>query len=314
MLNRRHIRIKVMQTVYAFNGTESDNLKKDERFLLDSLENMYDLYLVMLSLLIEIQKRAEDHQQKTQQKLLATQEEKNPNQKFIDNQVLKALRANTLLETEIEGRKLNYWYLDFEYVEILFKEILESKLYQNYMASQTSSFEEDRRLIVDLFTDVIAPNEKIFEYFEDKQLTWIDDLPVVNTSVLKLLKKLKSSSPETHFTPELFKDLDDKEFAIDLFRKTILNLSKYGEEIAEKTTNWDAERIASIDGVLLKMAICEFQKFSSIPVKVTMNEYLEISKEYSTPKSSIFINGILDKIVKEYTVKGTLNKMGRGLM
>lgn len=314
MLNRRHIRIKVMQTVYAFNGTESDNLKKDERFLLDSLENMYDLYLVMLSLLIEIQKRAEDHQQKTQQKLLATQEEKNPNLKFVNNQVLKALRSNTLLETEIEDRKLNYWYLDFEYVEILFKEIKDSKLYQDYMASETSSFDEDRRLVVDLFTDVIAPNEKIFEYFEDKQLTWIDDLPVVNTSVLKLLKKLKKDAPETYFTPELFKDLDDKEFAVNLFRKTILNLSKYEEEISEKTTNWDAERIASIDAVLLKMAICEFQKFSSIPVKVTMNEYLEISKEYSTPKSSIFINGILDKIVKEYTVKGTLNKMGRGLM
>ncbi|WP_238155781.1 transcription antitermination factor NusB [Meridianimaribacter sp. CL38] len=314
MLNRRHIRIKVMQTIYAFNGSENSDLKKDEKFLLQSLDSMYDLYLAILSLLIEVQKRAEDHLDKTQKKFLATHEEKNPNSKFVNNSILCALRDNETLKDELENRKLNYWYLDFEYIEIIFKAILESKIYKDYMATKTSSFNEDKAVIVDLFTEIIAPNEKLFDYFEDKKLTWVDDLPIVNTSILKLLKKCKPDAPEAFFTPSLYKDLDDKDFATELYKKTVLNTTVYNDEIANKTKNWDAERIASLDSVLLRMAICEFQKFPSIPVKVTINEYLEIAKEYSTPKSSIFINGVLDKIVKEYKTDGKLNKIGRGLM
>ncbi|OMP31339.1 transcription antitermination factor NusB [Mangrovimonas sp. DI 80] len=303
-----------MQTIYAFNGTESDDIKKDERFLLQSLDSMYDLYLVILALLIETHKRAEDHLNKTQKKLLATDEERNPNSKFVNNRLLHALRDNQELSDEIEARKLNYWYLDFEYVEIIFKAILESDLYKEYMASPVDSFKEDKELVVNIFSDIIAPNEKLYDYFEDKKLTWVDDLPIVNTSILKLLRKVKKDSPDTYFTPDLYKDLDDRDFAVDLLKKTLLNVSKYNKDIAKKTKNWDTERIASLDAVLLQMAICEFQKFPSIPVKVTINEYLEIAKEYSTPKSSIFINGILDKIVKEYTAEDKLNKIGRGLM
>jgi N utilization substance protein B len=303
-----------MQTIYAFNGSESSDLKKDEKFLLQSLDSMYDLYLAILSLLIEVQKRAEDHLDKTQKKFLATHEEKNPNSKFVNNSILCALRDNETLKDELENRKLNYWYLDFEYIEIIFKAILESKIYKDYMATKTSSFNEDKAVIVDLFTEIIAPNEKLFDYFEDKKLTWVDDLPIVNTSILKLLKKCKPDAPEAFFTPSLYKDLDDKDFATELYKKTVLNTTVYNDEIANKTKNWDAERIASLDSVLLRMAICEFQKFPSIPVKVTINEYLEIAKEYSTPKSSIFINGVLDKIVKEYKTDGKLNKIGRGLM
>ncbi|TBV26985.1 transcription antitermination factor NusB [Meridianimaribacter sp. CL38] len=303
-----------MQTIYAFNGSENSDLKKDEKFLLQSLDSMYDLYLAILSLLIEVQKRAEDHLDKTQKKFLATHEEKNPNSKFVNNSILCALRDNETLKDELENRKLNYWYLDFEYIEIIFKAILESKIYKDYMATKTSSFNEDKAVIVDLFTEIIAPNEKLFDYFEDKKLTWVDDLPIVNTSILKLLKKCKPDAPEAFFTPSLYKDLDDKDFATELYKKTVLNTTVYNDEIANKTKNWDAERIASLDSVLLRMAICEFQKFPSIPVKVTINEYLEIAKEYSTPKSSIFINGVLDKIVKEYKTDGKLNKIGRGLM
>ncbi|MEM9679248.1 MAG: transcription antitermination factor NusB, partial [Bacteroidota bacterium] len=145
-------------------------------------------------------------------------------------------------------------------------------------------------------------------------LTWLDDLPVVNTAITKLFKKLKPNSPESVLMGKLYKDDDDRQFAKDLFTKTLLNSSKFYDEIATKTTNWDAERLASIDGVLLQMAVCEFQKFPSIPFKVTMNEYLEIAKEYSTPKSSIFINGVLDKIVKEYKSDNKHNKVGRGLL
>lgn len=314
MLNRRHIRIKVMQTIYAFNGTDSDDLKKDEKFLLQSLESMYDLYLIIMSLFVEVHKKAEDHIAKTQKKFLATHEEKNPNRKFVNNQALALIKDNGALKNELESRKLDYWYLDFEYVDIVFKAILESSIYKDYMKTRLSNFNEDKNFLIDIFSEIIAPNEKLYDYFEDKKLTWIDDLPIVNTSILKLLKKVKPHVPKSYFTPNLYKDLEDRNFAIELFKKTVLNRSKFNEEIAEKTKNWDSDRIANLDAVLLQLAICEFQKFPSIPIKVTINEYLEIAKEYSTPKSSIFVNGVLDKIIKEYSEEGKYPKIGRGLL
>ncbi|TYA55997.1 transcription antitermination factor NusB [Formosa maritima] len=314
MLNRRHIRIKVMQTIYSFQGGESDSFDKEQKFLLYSLDNIYNLYLLMMSLLIEVQKRAEDHLEKSSKKHLATKEEKNPNKKLINNQVLLMLKNNVLLNDEFERRKISNWELDSEYVEIIFREILASELYSEYMQTKTSNFKEDKKFVIDIFSEIIAPNNKLYDYLEDKNLTWIDDLPVVNTAILKLLRKVKEQSNEAYFLPKLYKDIEDNEYAIDLFKKTLLNQFKFGEIIQDKTQNWDTERIASLDTVLLKMAICEIQKFPTIPVKVTINEYLEIAKEYSTPKSSIFINGILDKLVKEYQESDTLNKTGRGLM
>ena len=314
MLNRRHIRVKVMQTMYAFKGGESDDFSKDQKFLLFSIDNMYNLYLLLISLLIEVQKRAENDLQKKQKKHLATQEDKDPNRKFINNQLLKLLKENLELKNRLETYKITNWDLDGEYVDVIFKAIVSSDLYKEYMQTRVSDFKEDKDFVVDVFKDVIAPNDKLYEYMEDKNLTWLDDLPTVNTTVLKLLRKVKTTSPENFFTPRLYKDADDKQFAIDLFKKALLNKTAINKEIELKTQNWDTDRIANVDYVLLQMAICELQKFPSIPVKVTINEYLEIAKEYSTPKSSIFINGILDKLVKEYEASGTLNKIGRGLM
>lgn len=303
-----------MQTIYSFKGGESDNFDKEQKFLMHSLDNIYNLYLLLISLLIEIQKKAEDHAEKTSNKLLATKADKNFNKKLVNNEVLLMLRNNVLLLDELEERKITNWQLDSEYVDIIFRQILASDLYEQYMQTKTSTFKEDKEFVADVFADIIAPNDKLYDYLEDKNLTWVDDLPVVNTIILKLLRKVKQQSTSNYFLPKLYKDLDDKEYAISLFKKTLLNQSKFSEVIQDKTQNWDAERIASIDTVLLKMAICEIQKFPSIPVKVTINEYLEIAKEYSTPKSSIFINGILDKLIKEYEESDTLNKTGRGLM
>lgn len=314
MLNRRHIRIKVMQTLYASKGTESDDIKTNEKFLLQSLDSMYDLFLAQLSLLIEVHKKAKDHLVKTQKKLLATKEEKNPNSKFVNNELLEKLAANENLQTYIVNQKENLWYLDFEYVDVIFKAVLESDIYKDYMSTKASTFKEDKNFVIDLFTEIIAPNDKLYDYFEDQRITWLDDLPVVNTAILKLLKKVKVSSESKCFTPKLFKDLEDRDFGVELLKKTILNQSGFKDEISSKTKNWDSERITQIDTVLMQMAICEFQKFPSIPIKVTINEYLEIAKEYSTPKSSNFINGILDKIKKEYSEEGKLNKIGRGLL
>lgn len=314
MLNRRHIRVKVMQTIYAFKGSESDDLKKDEKFLLFSIENMYNLYLLSMSLLIEVQKRALQDLENKQKKHLATSEDKNPNRKFVNNQLFQIITQNEALIKKIEDNKYINWELDNEYVDIIFKAIIKSDLYKDYMNTRTSDFKEDKDFFIDMFKEVIAPNEKLYDYIEDKNLTWLDDLPTVNTTILKLLRKLKLTSSETHFAPKLYKDTEDKQFATDLFKKTILNANAINTEIAQKTKNWDTDRIANLDYVLLQMGICELQHFPSIPVKVTINEYLEIAKEYSTPKSSLFINGILDKLVKEYKNANKFSKVGRGLM
>lgn len=314
MLNRRHIRIKVMQSMYAFRGTESDDLLKEQKFLLHSLDSMYDLYLSVLALLTEVHKKSKDHNSKLQKKIIKSDADKNLSLKLQENQLLHLISSNTMLQEAISNGKLNYWHLDFEYVDVIFKAILNSDLYKNYTEEEETSFKKDKQFILDVFTEIIAPNDKLYDYFEDKKLTYLDDLPVVNTAILRILRKLKLTSPETALLPDLYKDDDDLEFAKDLFKKTFLNSSKFGEEIGAKTTNWDSERLASLDGVLLKMALCEFQKFPSIPYKVTINEYLEVAKEYSTPKSSLFINGILDKVVKEYQLENIHPKAGRGLM
>lgn len=313
MLNRRHIRIKVMQTLYAFHGSESDDFSKNQKFLLFSIENMYNLYLLLVSLLVEIKKRAESDLQKKQKKHLATEEDKNPNFKFVNNQLLSLISENSALKANLKSNNINHWSLDDEYVDVVFKAIISSDLYAAYMKTRTSDFKEDKDFIIDIFKEIIAPNNKLYEYLEDKNLTWLDDLPTVNTTILKILRKVKKETAENIFSPKLYKDVEDKQFAIDLFKKTLLNKTAIHSEIELKTKNWDSDRIANIDFVLLQMALCEFKNFPSIPVKVTINEYLEIAKEYSTPKSSVFINGILDKTVKEYESEGSLKKVGRGL-
>jgi N utilization substance protein B len=303
-----------MQSLYAFKGHEGDDLTKDEKFLMHSLDSMFDLYLSILALLTELHKKSKDYNSKLQKKLLGSDADRQPNTKFQDNILLNIISNNNMLQDIITKRKLNFWDLDFEYVDILFKEIKNSKLYEAYLNNEEEGLESDKKFITDIYTEIIAPNDKLYDYFEDKKLTWVDDFPVVNTVLLKVLGKVKLTSAETKLLPNLYKDEDDKEFAKDLFKKTILNNSKFEEEISKRTTNWDTERLASLDGLLLKMALCEFQKFPSIPYKVTINEYLEIAKEYSTPKSSLFINGILDKVVKEYQSNNLHLKTGRGLM
>ncbi|MGY5851342.1 transcription antitermination factor NusB [Salegentibacter sp. F14] len=314
MLTRRHIRVKVMQSLYAFHQSQNDNLATEEKFLIKSMEEMYDLFLLQLSLITEIRQKAETFLEKSQQKHLATTEDKDPNRKFLNNRVFALLQDHESLQKALEDRKITHWSRDDEYAAIIWNELRQSDMYQAYMATRESSFKEDKNFIIRIFKDIIAPNQKLYEYLEDKKLTWLDDLPLVNTAIVKLLQKLKDQPGNSFNLPKLFKSDDDKEFAKELFRKTYLNDETLADEMLGKTPNWDKDRIAEIDMLLIKMAICEFLKFPSIPVKVTINEYLELAKEYSTPKSSIFINGVLDKLSKEYSENGKLNKIGRGLM
>lgn len=312
MLTRRHIRVKVMQSLYAYSQSENDNLNLEEKFLLKSMDEMYDLYLLMLDLFVEIRDHVEDYLEKAQQKHLPSEEDVDPNRKFVNNELIAMLSDNEALRAALETRKLNNWKNDDEYVEILWSEIRKSEIFSNYMATRTSTFKEDKEFLIAIFKEVVAPNEKLFDYLEDRKITWIDDLPLVNTAIVKMLQKAAPGKEQA--LTRLFKSSDDKDYGIQLFRKTLLNDESLAAEMEGKTPNWDKERIADLDTILIKMAICEFLKFPSIPVKVTINEYLEIAKEYSTPKSSIFINGILDKLSKEYKDQGKLNKMGRGLM
>ncbi len=305
-----------MQSIYAMHQNGSDNLEKEEKFLFQSIENIQDLYLIMLSALIEIRNAEEDFIEKSSKKHLATAEERNPNRKFINNEVLHLLNESNSLSIALADRKIDNWKRNDDYVLILLEDIRKRELYTKYMQTRVGNFEEDRDFVADLFTEVIAPNEKLYEYLEDHKLTWVDDIPLVNTMIAKQLKQLKPAveGRDAVFVPKLYKDADDKEFVKALFRKTVLNDTELAKEFIDKTPNWDTERIAEIDAIILKMAICEFLKFPSIPVKVTINEYLEIAKEYSTPKSSIFINGILDNLIKDYQGSNKLIKTGRGLM
>jgi N utilization substance protein B len=303
-----------MQSIYAMHQNGSDDLEKEEKFLFYSIDSIQDLYLTMLSSLIEICKKETIFLHKSSQKHLATAQERKPNEKFIKNSIFQILTENKSLRIALENRKINNWVLNDDYILLLLNDIKQSKLYDKYMSNAINTFEEDKEFIVDLFMDVIVPNEKLYDYLEDDKLTWVDDIPLVNTHIIKQLKAITPIEEGNFRVPKLFKDNEDRDFVKDLFRKTVLNESEFAKEYMDKTPNWDSDRIAEIDTIILKMAICEFLKFPSIPVKVTLNEYLEVAKEYSTPKSSIFINGILDNLVKELQTGNRIVKVGRGLM
>ncbi|MCK5678686.1 MAG: transcription antitermination factor NusB [Flavobacteriaceae bacterium] len=312
MVNRRHIRIKVMQSVYALLQSKSDNLVKEEKFLLFSIQKALDLYILQLLMIVEVKKIAFEHIEIKKKSHLATSQDKNPNLKFINNQVVQAIENSNEINDYVIQKKLDYWNDNREYVRIIWDELKESELYNNYLSIQDTSFKEDKEFSVNFFEKIIAPNEKLYDYYESLNLSWVDDLPLVNTLVIKTIKQLQKGNLIS--LKELEVKEDDKEFLIDLFRKTVLHHDEYSDEIDDKTPNWDTDRIAEIDLILIKLAITEFIYFPSIPTKVTINEYIEIAKDYSTAKSSYFINGVLDKLLKEYNKSNRLQKIGRGLL
>ncbi|WP_445384478.1 transcription antitermination factor NusB [Robiginitalea sp. IMCC44478] len=312
MLTRRHIRIKVMQCIYALSLSREDSMEKQQKFLNQSIAQTFTLYLLILGIFRELHDLAELQLQQSSRKYLDNPDKAGPDA-LAKNTILKQLAGNSLLDEAFKKRKLKQWYLNEEYIKILFREILESGRYAEYLPV-AGAYEQDRDFLIGIFKEVIAPNSKVYDFLEDEGITWVDDLPLVNTFILKQLKKLKPASAEQFFMPRLLKNQEDMEFGQELLKKTLLRYEELEKEMEGKTPNWDKERIADIDGILIKMAICELLYFPSIPERVTINEYLEIAKEYSTPKSSIFINGILDKLVKDYKKEGKLKKTGRGLL
>ena len=292
--------------------SKNDDLIKEEKFLKFSIQKATDLYVLQLLLLVEVKKLAFEHLEIRKKNYLATSEDKNPNLKFVDNKVISAIENSESIKDSVIKYNLDNRKNDREYVRVILDAIQESDTYKSYLMSEDASFKLDRTFIIDIFKEVIAPNEKLYDYYESNNLGWVDDFPLVNTSVVKSIKQLKKG--QTFKLKGLEIKEDDLEFLTDLLRKTILHQLEYTAEIDDKTPNWDTDRIAEIDLILIKMAITEFLYFPSIPTKVTINEYIEIAKDYSTAKSSYFINGVLDKILKDYKKTKRLNKIGRGLL
>ncbi len=312
MINRRHIRIKVMQSAYAVLLSQNDKLDTQERYLNESIERLHELYLLDLQLLIELLEKAMLLEKASKEKYLPSNSSLEISPNFANNRVLRQLRKGILLKDyPVEKNKPN-WQNHKELVDIIWKKIQKNKEFIEYMDLAQPDYYADKKVVLFIYKKIIAPNEKLAAFYEDEVISWVDDIPFVNTWIVQNLNKLKATTP---FTPDdLYKDLEDKVFALELFRKSILNFSKYEKDIDEITPNWDTDRIIKIDKLLIVMGITEFFHFASIPTKVSINEYIEIAKDYATPKSSFFINGVLDKLLVGYNNNKSIHKSGRGLL
>ena len=312
MINRRHIRVKVMQSVYAMIKSHDDNIVKEEKFIKFSIKKMFYLYVLLLQLLVEVQKLAVQKQEISKKKYLATKEDLSPNRKFVDNKLIKKLAESASLSLHIEGQNLNNWSKDDEYVKIIWDKLQKSDLFSTYLNTTEDSYKIDKGFLIDFFREIVAPNTKLAEYFEDENITWVDDIPFVNTWVARSLNKQKEKS--TFTLGSLYKNQDDQDFVSKLFKKVILNHHTFENDIKIHTPNWESDRIADIDMILIKMGACEFLHFPFIPTKVTINEYIEIAKDYSSEKSGYFVNGVLDKLSREFAKDKKFVKVGRGLL
>lgn len=303
-----------MQCLYALLHTKNGSLEDQEKFLKHSIGQTYTLYLLTISFFRELHEMSVSQIKKGEKKYLKTENDEEVTPHFLsENKVLKWFSSNPELTEALEKRKLKQWYLHEDYVKQVYREILESKLYRDYVL-KAGNWETDRKFVIEIFKNFIAPNDKIYEFLEDEAITWVDDIPLVNTFIVKRLSKIGPDTGWSFALPQLIKNKEDIDFAMSLLQKTLLHKEDLDKEVGSKTLNWDMERIAEVDSILLKMGIAELLYFPSIPERVTINEYLEIAKEYSTPKSSVFINGILDNVIREYRDSGKLKKTGRGLL
>ena len=296
MINRVLIRLKIVQIVYAYYQNGGKNLDTAEKELFFSLSKAYDLYNYLLLLMVEITRQAERKQSAAKNKLLPTTEELYPNTKFVDNRFIAQLEVNKQLLEFSETQKKT-WENESEFVKRLCDKIMDSDIYKEYMECETSSYEEDRELWRKIYKRIIFNNDELDQVLEDQSLYWNDDKEIVDTFVLKTIKRFEEKNgADQDLLPE-FKDEEDQDFARRLFRRTILNAEYYRHLISENTRNWDLDRVALMDIIIMQIALAEILSFPNIPVSVTFNEYLEIAKLYSTPKSASFINGTLDAIV-----------------
>lgn len=314
MLNRRHLRIKVLQSLYAYFQSKDENYGKAEKEMMNSIERIYDLYIYLLLTFAELKSVAEAKMADGSKKNFPTEEDLNPNRKFVDNPIIAALESSPELRKQSETRKVNWLGVEEqEMFKKMFKAIRESETYFEFMNNDQSGYEEDRAFLLALFKTEIANFPLLYNYFEEKSIHWLDDIDLACAMVLKTIKGFNEADEVCSILP-LYKDeADEKAFVKLLLRKSIMMEKENEVIIDELTQNWELDRIAKMDVFLMGMAITEMQEFNNIPTKVTLNEYIEISKFYSTPKSNGFINGVLDKAISRLEKDGKINKVGRGL-
>ena len=307
MINRVLIRLKIVQIVYAYYQNGGKNLDTAEKELFFSLSKAYDLYNYLLLLMVEVTKQANKRLNAAKNKLIPTKEELFPNTKFVENRFIAQLEVNKQL-LDFAGNQKKTWENEADFVKSLCEQIMESDIYKEYMASETSSYEEDREVWRKIYKKIIFNNAELDQVLEDQSLYWNDDKEIVDTFVLKTIKRFEEKNgAKQELLPE-FKDDEDQDFARRLFRRAILNSDYYRHLISENTKNWDLDRVAFMDVIIMQIALAEVLSFPNIPVSVSLNEYVEIAKLYSTPKSGGFINGTLDGIVNQLKKENKLTK------
>lgn len=319
MLSRRHLRIKALQALYAYFLSNSTDLAIGEKNLVKSTARIYELVMWQIGFLLQVVKFAAKRIEENKKKFYPTEEDLNPNTKFIDNLFVQKMRENKDFIRKMNAYRVD-WTDEEELIRKIYNEFRETDAFKKYMSLPERSFDEDREIMIALFKDHVAYRDSLDYFYEEKNIYWANDLEIANPLVIKILNWFKRRTDEFDLMPALFNtegkvDPDeDKKFMIELYHKTILKGSEFEHIIETRAKNWEINRIALMDIILLKMALTELTQFPSIPVKVTMNEYIELSKYYSTPKSRVFINGILDKLINEMKTEQKIVKRGRGLI
>lgn len=314
MLNRRHLRVKVLQALYAYHQTGGGDIKIQEKNLLQSIDKVFEMYIWMLSLISEVVNYADTDATERSNKHIKTAEDIKPNLKILGNRFITSLAENKEYLAALKKYKVE-WSFEPELVKTLFIILKNSQEYADYLAMTGDTIQTDKDIIKFIFKKVILKSPLAEQVFEDKFIFWPVDKDVLQALIAKTFKNFAYDEPAKNKLAEVTGNWEeDREFIVDLYEQNIRHDKDYQQMISEKTQNWEPERIAMMDTLLMKMAITEFINFTSVPVKVTINEYLEISKEFSTPKSNSFLNGILDKILIELKEQKKINKIGRGLI
>ena len=309
MLSRRHIRLKVMQSLYSYFSRKEDNIPVAERAMLKHIEGVVELNLVIIALLIELVRYADNFYENSKKKYLPSAEDLSPNRRFVDNHFISIIRKEKVLMDRISKVSGIWLKNDHDIIRKLFKALFESELYTRYISSEKEGVDVDQRFIVNALNEIILSNELVHHILEERSIYWIDDLPFVATIIMGQIKAEENLNPSL-----VFKNESDKTFALKLFRNTINNNTEYEQIIVRFSKNWELERIAIMDQLFLKMAFAEILSMEDLPIKVSMNEYIEISKYYGSAKSKLFVNGLLDNAVKTFTKEGKIKKTGRGLV
>jgi N utilization substance protein B len=313
MLNRRQIRIKILQVLYAFYQDTDRDAVLAEKNLAHSIAKMQELYVLLLLMIGSMQGMAIDRIEAGRKKQLPTPEDLMPNVKFVNNKPLRALANSKVLQKQAEKLGVG-WGNNMELLRKIFRSMIEGEDYLAYMAAEERGFRHDREFLIRMFRKDMIQNELFEDSLEEQSIFWNDDLDLVASMVIKTVKMIPEDADDITLLPLWREDEDDKSFMDVLFRQTLALGAESEALITEAAANWEIDRIALIDRILMKMAIAEARSFESIPLKVTLNEYIELSKYYSTPKSSAFINGILDQLFQKLKAQGSIVKVGRGLL